>query len=284
MRIQTFRCDSLQAAIQMVRHKLGPNASVIHVRNVAADATGQRFEFEVDATNDLDVPSRFEPESRRYLSEGESPIASSTSQQFVENLHRASRIALSGGNDQWTLVAARTIAASLRTSDATLDTNPGSLGFILASPALASSAIDLFQDADQHDHPIAVVSDSNQIRDALDRLACQRVLVIFSSISVDQDRSYKSSPSRQIEDWSPDLYAAVCNPLHKPSIQYMDPLVNELDGILLFQQAMQPDGSCSPPSLELLARSLPSLPLATLIPSNGEYQLVLPPPRPAVRR
>ena len=60
MKIQTFRCKSVQAAVQKVRETLGPEASILHIRTVPADDQNARRTVELDATRDITVPSRFE--------------------------------------------------------------------------------------------------------------------------------------------------------------------------------------------------------------------------------
>lgn len=60
MKIQTFRCSTVQEAIQKVRETLGPEASVLHIRNLPVDKKHSRRTVEIDASRDIVVPSRFE--------------------------------------------------------------------------------------------------------------------------------------------------------------------------------------------------------------------------------
>jgi len=62
MDVRTFRAPSLQAALQQVRKELGPDAAVLHTREVGRQGilgwlAGRRFE--VTASAEVNVPSRF---------------------------------------------------------------------------------------------------------------------------------------------------------------------------------------------------------------------------------
>lgn len=62
MDVRTFRAASLQAALQQVRQELGPEAAVLHTREVGGRGVwgwiaGRRFE--VTASTEVHVPSRF---------------------------------------------------------------------------------------------------------------------------------------------------------------------------------------------------------------------------------
>lgn len=62
MNIQTFRASSLQEALQQVRKTLGPDASVVHTREVQQSVMGlfgKKTLVEVEASLDVAVASRF---------------------------------------------------------------------------------------------------------------------------------------------------------------------------------------------------------------------------------
>jgi flagellar biosynthesis protein FlhF len=62
MEIKTYRANSMQEAIALVRREMGPDASILHTRQAPTGLLGwlgQR-QIEVTASNDLPVPSRFE--------------------------------------------------------------------------------------------------------------------------------------------------------------------------------------------------------------------------------
>jgi len=62
MQIQTFRADTIQEAMALVRHELGPSAAVLHTREVPSSGLLGRFtrrrEIEVTASTAVNVPSR----------------------------------------------------------------------------------------------------------------------------------------------------------------------------------------------------------------------------------
>src|SRR5262245_30374383 len=63
MDVRTFRAPTLQGALQQVRRDLGPQAAVLHTREIGARGIwryllGRRFE--VTASADVHVPSRFD--------------------------------------------------------------------------------------------------------------------------------------------------------------------------------------------------------------------------------
>src|SRR5688572_29637018 len=63
MSLRTYRARSLQEALQLVREELGPDASVLHTREVSAGVLrwiGARGQIEVTASADVHAPSRFE--------------------------------------------------------------------------------------------------------------------------------------------------------------------------------------------------------------------------------
>jgi len=64
MKIQTFKAKSMQQAIDMVRHELGPEATVLHTRELHAGLLGRLFfgkEYEIAASCEANVPSRLTP-------------------------------------------------------------------------------------------------------------------------------------------------------------------------------------------------------------------------------
>lgn len=67
MEVKTYRAKSLQQALQLVRRDLGPDASVLHTREVSSGLLGLlgARQIEVMASLDVDVPSRFAPASLR---------------------------------------------------------------------------------------------------------------------------------------------------------------------------------------------------------------------------
>ncbi|MEX2167708.1 MAG: flagellar biosynthesis protein FlhF [Pirellulales bacterium] len=61
MEIQTFRAKTLREALVQVRRQLGPEAAVLHTREVSRGLMGRLFggrQFEVSASNEIHVPSR----------------------------------------------------------------------------------------------------------------------------------------------------------------------------------------------------------------------------------
>ncbi|MEX0819282.1 MAG: hypothetical protein WD070_06805, partial [Pirellulaceae bacterium] len=60
MDVKTYRANSLQEALQQVRHDLGPEASVLHTREVRGGMlrwiSGRQIEVTASAT--IQVPSR----------------------------------------------------------------------------------------------------------------------------------------------------------------------------------------------------------------------------------
>jgi flagellar biosynthesis protein FlhF len=64
MNIQTFRAKTMQQALDMVRRELGPEASVLHTRELNSGLLGRLFrgkEYEIAAACDADIPLRFAP-------------------------------------------------------------------------------------------------------------------------------------------------------------------------------------------------------------------------------
>ena len=61
MEVKTYRAKSLQQALQLVRRDLGPDASVLHTREVSHGLLGLlgARQIEVMASLDVDIPSRF---------------------------------------------------------------------------------------------------------------------------------------------------------------------------------------------------------------------------------
>ena len=67
MDLRTYRARSLQEALRLVREDLGPDASVLHTRDVATGISrwlGGAKEIEVTASAEVQVPSRLEALSR----------------------------------------------------------------------------------------------------------------------------------------------------------------------------------------------------------------------------
>lgn len=61
MEIQTFRAKTMQQALHLVREQLGPEATVLHTRELHANLLGRmlgRREFEIAASVELEVPSQ----------------------------------------------------------------------------------------------------------------------------------------------------------------------------------------------------------------------------------
>jgi flagellar biosynthesis protein FlhF len=67
MEVYTFRAESLQAALQQVRHSLGPDASVLNTRELRRSRLGifSKTMVEVEATLDVAVVSRFSEAAKR---------------------------------------------------------------------------------------------------------------------------------------------------------------------------------------------------------------------------
>lgn len=64
MQIQTFRAKTMQQALDMVRRELGPEASVLHTRELNSGLLSRLFrgkEYEIAAACDAEIPSRFAP-------------------------------------------------------------------------------------------------------------------------------------------------------------------------------------------------------------------------------
>ncbi len=68
MQVQTFRAESLQAALQLVRQTLGPDAAIVHTRQTRHSRLGifSKTVVEVEAT--LDNPTSDNPKSNRVPS------------------------------------------------------------------------------------------------------------------------------------------------------------------------------------------------------------------------
>lgn len=62
MEVQTFRAKSLRDALANVRRELGPDAAVLHTREIGRGLMGRLFggrQFEVSASTQVNVPCRF---------------------------------------------------------------------------------------------------------------------------------------------------------------------------------------------------------------------------------
>lgn len=57
--IRTYRVRSLHEALQLIRAELGPDAAVLHTREVRSGWLGWRTELEVTASAEVEIPSRF---------------------------------------------------------------------------------------------------------------------------------------------------------------------------------------------------------------------------------
>ena len=56
--IRTYRVRSLHEALQLIREDLGPEAAVLHTREVSAGWFGWKKELEVTASAEIETPSR----------------------------------------------------------------------------------------------------------------------------------------------------------------------------------------------------------------------------------
>lgn len=68
MEVKTYRAKSMQEALQLVRRELGPEAAVLHTREVRGGSLlrwirGTRM-IEVTASNEVEIPSRLAPRPR----------------------------------------------------------------------------------------------------------------------------------------------------------------------------------------------------------------------------
>jgi flagellar biosynthesis protein FlhF len=64
MKIQTFRAKSMQQALDLVRRELGPEATVLHTRELNATMWGRLMwgkEYEIAASSEANIPSRMAP-------------------------------------------------------------------------------------------------------------------------------------------------------------------------------------------------------------------------------
>ena len=62
MEIKTFRAKSMQQALDLVRREMGPEATVLHTRELNANLLGRMFlgrQYEIAASNEVRVPARF---------------------------------------------------------------------------------------------------------------------------------------------------------------------------------------------------------------------------------
>ena len=77
MNVKTYRAKSMQAALELVRRDLGPQAAVLHTRQVPVGLfpwlTGSR-QIEVVASAQVQVPSRLPPKRTKNESNGSSPM------------------------------------------------------------------------------------------------------------------------------------------------------------------------------------------------------------------
>lgn len=56
--LRTYRVRSLHEALQLIRRELGPDAAVLHTREVRSGWLGWRMELEVTASAEVEIPSR----------------------------------------------------------------------------------------------------------------------------------------------------------------------------------------------------------------------------------
>src|SRR5215207_8887053 len=65
MDVRTYRARSMQEALRLIRQDLGPDAAVLHTREVNAGVLGGIFggrQIEVTASTEVNVPSRLPDE------------------------------------------------------------------------------------------------------------------------------------------------------------------------------------------------------------------------------
>lgn len=95
MDLRTYRARSLQEALRLVREDLGPDASVLHTRDVAMGISrwlGGAKEIEVTASAEVQVPSRLESLSRlRTADEVQTADAQDYRSKFRADLFQPSR-------------------------------------------------------------------------------------------------------------------------------------------------------------------------------------------------
>ena len=104
MEIKTFRAKTMQQALNLVRENLGPEATVLHTRELNANLLGRMFgrkEFEIAASNQVHVPAKVAieaeqvPESSTY-----SHVASqSYFEEGISELHHNLDTGHSQGHD-----------------------------------------------------------------------------------------------------------------------------------------------------------------------------------------
>src|SRR4051812_15914916 len=77
MDVRTYRARSMQEALRLIRQDLGPDAAVLHTREVNAGALGGIFggrQIEVTASTEVNVPSRL-PEAMHSNVAVAAPVA-----------------------------------------------------------------------------------------------------------------------------------------------------------------------------------------------------------------
>ena len=94
MEIKTFRAKTMQEALNLVRQQLGPEATVLHTRELHANLLGRvlgRRQVEIAASNEVSVPSQFAATEPTLLAEEpESPLAPiETEHTGIRELHEA---------------------------------------------------------------------------------------------------------------------------------------------------------------------------------------------------
>lgn len=73
MQLKSYRARTIQEAIELVRRDLGPDAAVLHAREVRQGGLRRWFAppvIELTASRDADVPSRFREEPARVKPQG----------------------------------------------------------------------------------------------------------------------------------------------------------------------------------------------------------------------
>jgi len=93
METRTYRAKSIQEALAMIRRDLGPDASVLHTRELSGGIlrwmTGNR-QLEVTASSDIQVPSRILQTTQtleRTLQGVAVPLGIDTNSRFIPPAH-----------------------------------------------------------------------------------------------------------------------------------------------------------------------------------------------------
>lgn len=89
MKIRTFRANSLQEALRLVREKLGPDAAVLHTRKVHEKRNfglSKTAMIEVEASVDFSIHSRFDKQKSERVSQATSVEPPADFAQYVKQL------------------------------------------------------------------------------------------------------------------------------------------------------------------------------------------------------